>query len=143
MLYLNAGDTSTGTAWYYLFKDDIATTFLNILEPNVIVSPSLLNHLYYFNKHCSLYFQSLGNHEFDSGISGLIPFLNKVKFPVVAANLDLSTVPQLKNANNLYNSTVLEVNNVKIGVIGYITPDTMKVTITKENIFTDEIKAIK
>lgn len=143
MLYLNAGDTSTGTAWYYLFKDDIATTFLNILEPDVIVRPSVLNPLYYFNKLCTSYFQSLGNHEFDSGISGLVPFLNKVKFPIVAANLDLSTEPRLQNANNLFNTTVLEVNNVKIGVIGYVTPDTLKVTTTKAKIFTDEIEAIK
>ena len=29
----------------------------------------------------------LGNHEFDRGVEGLIPFINETDFPVVAANL--------------------------------------------------------
>uniref|UniRef100_A0A1I8MSW1 5'-nucleotidase n=1 Tax=Musca domestica TaxID=7370 RepID=A0A1I8MSW1_MUSDO len=121
VLFMNAGDTSTGTPWFYLFKDDIATAFLNILQPDVA---------------------SLGNHEFDAGIAGAIPFLNKVEFPIVAANLDLSTAPELQEAKNLSNSTILEVNGTKIGVVGYITPDTMKLTNCKQRLFTDEIEAI-
>ncbi|XP_075168991.1 protein 5NUC-like [Haematobia irritans] len=121
VVYLNAGDTATGTPWYYLFKDEIAATFLNILQPDAV---------------------SLGNHEFDSGIPGLLPFLEKVNFPIVAANLNLSKVPQLEESPNLYKSTILDINGVKVGVIGYITPETLNKTMTKIDIFTDEIDAI-
>lgn len=38
VLYLNAGDTYTGTPWFTLFKDRIVADFLNILKPDAIVS---------------------------------------------------------------------------------------------------------
>lgn len=38
VLYLNAGDTYTGTPWFALFKDAIASEFMNILKPDAIVS---------------------------------------------------------------------------------------------------------
>uniref|UniRef100_A0A1I8M8V3 5'-nucleotidase n=1 Tax=Musca domestica TaxID=7370 RepID=A0A1I8M8V3_MUSDO len=121
VVYLNAGDTSAGTAWYFRFKDEIATAFLNKLLPDAA---------------------SLGNHEFDSGVPGLLPFLDKVDFPIVAANLDLSSTPKLRHSKHLQNSTVLDINGTKVGVVGYITPDTLDLTMTKEDIFTDEIEAI-
>lgn len=37
VLYLNAGDTYTGTPWFSLFKDKIASDFLKILKPDAIV----------------------------------------------------------------------------------------------------------
>lgn len=89
------------------------------------------------------YYQSLGNHEFDTGVSGVVEYVNKVEFPIVAANLEVLSDPKLWRAKNLYNSTVLEVNNTKIGIIGYITPETTKLTVGREKIFGDEIEAIK
>ncbi|XP_075168073.1 protein 5NUC-like [Haematobia irritans] len=121
VVYLNAGDTSAGTAWYFKFKDDIATAFLNKLLPDAA---------------------SLGNHEFDSGLPGLLPFLDKVEFPIVAANLDVSSTPKWRHSKHLSNSTVMEINGTKVGVIGYITPETLELTMTKESLFTDEIEAI-
>jgi 5'-nucleotidase len=38
VLYLNAGDTYTGTPWFTIFKDKIASDMLNILAPDAIVS---------------------------------------------------------------------------------------------------------
>lgn len=38
VLYLNAGDTYTGTPWFTVFKDNITAAFLNKLEPDAIVS---------------------------------------------------------------------------------------------------------
>lgn len=38
VLFLNAGDTYTGTPFFSLFKDEIAAEFLNILKPDAIVS---------------------------------------------------------------------------------------------------------
>lgn len=61
----------------------------------------------------------------------------------MAANLDLSSTPKLRHSKHLQNSTVLDINGTKVGVVGYITPDTLDLTMTKEDIFTDEIEAIK
>lgn len=38
VLYLNAGDTYTGTPWFSLYKDKIVTSFLNLLKPDAIVT---------------------------------------------------------------------------------------------------------
>lgn len=38
VLFLNAGDTFTGTAWFSVSKANIVTDFINILKPDVIVS---------------------------------------------------------------------------------------------------------
>lgn len=87
--------------------------------------------------------QSLGNHEFDEDIDGLVPFLNNAQFPILTANLDLSNQPKLQAAKNLHNSTILDVNGVKIGVIGYLTPETQNLTKAKNILFIDEVEAIK
>lgn len=42
VLYLNAGDTYTGTPWFTLFKDKITADFMNILKPDAIVSNNLV-----------------------------------------------------------------------------------------------------
>lgn len=38
VIYLNAGDTYTGTPWFTIFKDNISVAFLNKLQPDAIVS---------------------------------------------------------------------------------------------------------
>ncbi|EDW29319.1 GL18478 [Drosophila persimilis] len=121
VFYLNAGDTYTGTAWFTIFKDKIASAFLNKLQPDVI---------------------SLGNHEFDEKVEGLIPFLNEVNFPVVACNLDLKNVPELAATKNLVHSTILETQGTKIGVIGYLTPDTKRLTVMMDVEFYEEVVSI-
>ncbi|XP_017868238.1 PREDICTED: protein 5NUC-like isoform X1 [Drosophila arizonae] len=120
VLYLNAGDTFTGTLWFTIFKDKIASTLLNKLQPDVLC---------------------LGNHEFDEDIEGLVSFLNAVDSPVVVSNLDYSKEPDLAATNKLSNSTVLEINGTKIGVIGYLTPKTKQDYINKVE-FNEEITSI-
>uniref|UniRef100_A0A1B0FBT2 5'-nucleotidase n=1 Tax=Glossina morsitans morsitans TaxID=37546 RepID=A0A1B0FBT2_GLOMM len=121
VLYLNAGDTYTGTPWFTIFKDNITAAFLNKLKPDAI---------------------SLGNHEFDENVEGLLPFLNKAEFPVLAANLDLRKVPELAATKSLHNSTVLSVKGVSIGVVGYLTPDTKFLTQPNEVEYFPEIESI-
>lgn len=43
ILFLNAGDTYTGTTWFNLFKANITADFLNILKPDAIVRKILLH----------------------------------------------------------------------------------------------------
>lgn len=120
-LFLNAGDTYQGTVWFSVYKWKIVSKFLNLLAPDAI---------------------SLGNHEFDDGVAGLIPFIENANFPVLAANLDLSRQPDLR-ATKLQNSTVLLVNGTKVGVIGYLTPDTKFISVTENVIFEDEVVSVR
>lgn len=88
------------------------------------------------------FWQSLGNHEFDDGVKGLIPFIQNATYPILTTNLDLSKQPDLA-ATNLKNSTILIVNGKKIGVIGYLTPDTKILSSTDNVIFKDEVECIR
>lgn len=69
-------------------------------------------------------FQCLGNHEFDDGVNNLVEYLTHVKTVTVTANLNRTSDMRL-NETLVKNSTVLEVDGVKIGIVGYLTPDTM------------------
>lgn len=90
------------------------------------------------------YFQSLGNHEFDLGTDGLIPFLNQVKFPVLIANLNISTTHLLWQTPTLKRSAVFNVTTeLKIGVIGYLLPATKYMSHAGDIDFLPEISAIK
>lgn len=120
-IFLNAGDTYQGSIWFNVYKWKVVTKFLNILAPNVT---------------------SLGNHEFDDGVDGLIPFIENATFPIVTSNLDLSKQPNLA-ATKLLNSTVLTVNNTKIGVIGYLTQETKLIARSEDVIFLDEVESIR
>lgn len=87
--------------------------------------------------------QSLGNHEFDNGISGLTPFIENLTSPVLAANLILDNEPKLQDEPNLKKSIIFDVDGTKIGVIGYLTPET-KILAVKNNVeYIDEITALK
>uniref|UniRef100_A0A182P8Z7 Apyrase n=1 Tax=Anopheles epiroticus TaxID=199890 RepID=A0A182P8Z7_9DIPT len=121
VLYLNAGDTYTGTPWFSVYKDNITAAFLNVLKPDAI---------------------SLGNHEFDLGVEGLVPFLNEVDFPVLVTNLDLSKTPEMQTTKSLQRSIVFTKAGVRIGVIGYLTPETKQLSPINTVEFLDEIEAI-
>lgn len=75
-------------------------------------------------------------------MDGLVPFIENAAFPIVTSNLDLSKQPNLA-ATKLLNSTVLIVNGRKIGVIGYLTPETKIISRTDEVIFLDEVTSIR
>ena len=74
-----------------------------------------------------MFLQSLGNHEFDDGIEGLIPFLKSTNttFPVITSNIDDSELPvEQKMTNYIKKSTTVTINGKKIGIIGYVTTKT-------------------
>lgn len=45
VIYLNAGDTYTGTAWFTVHRWKIAAEFLNLLMPDAIVSKIILQYI--------------------------------------------------------------------------------------------------
>lgn len=120
-LFLIAGDIYQGTIWYTVYKWRIASVLTNMLKPDAM---------------------SLGNHEFDDGVKGLVPFINNATFPILASNLDISKEPDLRRPN-LKNSTVfIGEGGVKIAVIGYVTPETKFISQAEDVEFLDEVDSI-
>lgn len=85
----------------------------------------------------------MGNHELDLGVGGLIPFLNNVTFPVVISNLKNSQNHPIYRTRSLKESVVRDVNGFKIGIVGYLTPDTKKSSIPIDLEFGPEVDGIK
>ncbi|XP_030767022.1 apyrase-like [Sitophilus oryzae] len=96
-LLLNGGDNFQGTLYYTLGKWNITQEFLNKLPFDAIV---------------------LGNHEFDDGISGVVPFITSLKAPVVCSNIDDSKEPTIQGTYT--KSTIVERDGKKIGIIGVL-----------------------
>ncbi|XP_074040386.1 protein 5NUC isoform X2 [Leptinotarsa decemlineata] len=119
VLFLNAGDTYVGTVWYNLFTWNISQQSINILQPDAV---------------------ALGNHEFDGGVAGLVPFVNALNSPIVSSNLDFSDEPTLSRVQK---SVVLEVAGRKIGIVGHLTQETKIISSPEKTIFLDEIESVK
>ena len=101
VIFLNGGDFYQGNIWYTNFKWRVVAHFANILNFTAM---------------------SPGNHEFDDHVPGFVPFLKNASFPIVAANIDTSLEPTLKD--EIPKSVTVEVGGRKIGIIGYVTSDT-------------------
>lgn len=63
-------------------------------------------------------FQTLGNHEFDHAIEGVVPFLDLIQAPITLANVDTTNQPGFEG--KLKKSIVLIRGGRKIGIIGVI-----------------------
>lgn len=60
-IYLNAGDNFQGTLWYNIGRWNVTNQFLNMLPADA---------------------QTIGNHEFDHDIEGVVPFMQNQMSPV-------------------------------------------------------------
>jgi len=118
-IYIDGGDLYQGTVWYSIHKWRISAHFANLLNLTAM---------------------SLGNHEFDDGIDGLLPFLDAVNFPVLASNIQTDREPEM--VGKTAKSVVIEVGGRKIGIIGYTYPEAQVASNTGSLLFTDEIEAI-
>ncbi|XP_076763675.1 apyrase [Xylocopa sonorina] len=118
-IFLNAGDHFQGTLWYNVHRWNVTATFMNMLPHDVM---------------------TIGNHEFDNDVDGVVNFLKMVKAPVVVTNIDASEEPTMQG---LYeNSTVIERNGTKIGVIGVILSTTNTISRTGRLKFLDEVETV-
>lgn len=79
----------------------------------------------------------------DLGVEGLLPFLNDVDFPVLVANLNVSSEHPVWKTKSLKKSVKFDIKGHKVGVIGYLTPETKDVTIGNDLEFIPEVVAIK
>uniref|UniRef100_UPI0013586CD3 bifunctional metallophosphatase/5'-nucleotidase n=1 Tax=Rhizobium sp. 18055 TaxID=2681403 RepID=UPI0013586CD3 len=101
VLTLNAGDNFQGSLFYTTYKGAVEAEVLNDMKFDVM---------------------TVGNHEFDDSEDGLATFLDKVKFPVISANV--LAADGAKIGDRIKPSIVLEVGGQKIGIVGAVTNDT-------------------
>uniref|UniRef100_A0A0A1XM32 apyrase n=1 Tax=Zeugodacus cucurbitae TaxID=28588 RepID=A0A0A1XM32_ZEUCU len=119
-VYFNAGDSFQGTLWYNIGRWNVTSQFLNMLPADAM---------------------TLGNHEFDHGIEGVVPFLETINSPMLVANMDARDEPDMQGKYK--NSIIIERSNRKIGVIGIILETTYDLANTGNLIFTNESAVIR
>jgi len=119
VLLLHAGDVIEGTIWTSKFGGLTDIDAMNMLQFNAMTP---------------------GEHEFSGSLAEAAALINKAKFPVLAANMDVTQEPSLAGAVKPY--TVVESQGQLIGVIGLTTPDIALTGNTGKNItFSAPIKA--
>lgn len=79
----------------------------------------------------------------DLGVDGLIPFLNGANFPVLVANINNSADHVLWHTRALKKSAVFDIKGFKVGIVGYLTPETKQVTTSNDLEFIPEVIGIK
>lgn len=84
---------------------------------------------------------TIGNHEFDHDVEGVVPFLEHSLTPTVIANVDDSLEPTFQGKYK--KSFVIEKYDRKIGVIGVILRSTNTIAKTGKLIFTNEAQAVR
>ena len=120
VLLLDAGDQFQGSLFYTTYKGEAAAEFMNQLGYDAM---------------------AVGNHEFDDGPAVLASFMDKVKFPVISANIDASQSNLLKD--KLRGSAVIEVGGEKIGIVGGTTTSTPEISAPGQQlIFQDEAESM-
>nr|CAH7737873.1 unnamed protein product [Callosobruchus chinensis] len=116
---LNAGDDFQGTMYYSIGKWNITQEFMNKLPFDA---------------------QVLGNHEFDDGIEGVVPYIKALKHPVIVSNIDDSLEPKMQGIYS--KSTIIERNGKKIGIVGVIVEDCDEISNTGKLRFLPESASV-
>lgn len=93
-LLLDAGDSFEGTPYFEFYKG--------------VLSYKMMSYLGYDAA-------TLGNHEFDNGVSGLVKAAKYAQFPLVCANYNFTETPLSKI---VLKYIIKEVDGVKIGIYG-------------------------
>jgi 5'-nucleotidase / UDP-sugar diphosphatase len=120
VIVLDAGDQFQGSLFYTTYKGAAEAEFMEAIGYDAM---------------------AVGNHEFDDGPEGLAAFLDKVTFPVISGNTDVSQSNVL--AGRVQNSVVLEVGGEKIGIISALATDTVETSSPGPTvIFQDEIDSL-
>ncbi len=117
---MNAGDNFQGSLFYTTYKGAAEAEFLNDMKFDAM---------------------TVGNHEFDDGEKALAPFLEKVQFPVVTANVQTDSESTL--GDRIKRSIVLDVGGQKIGIVGAVTNETPELSSPGPHVkITDDVAAI-
>ncbi|XP_022098145.1 5'-nucleotidase-like [Acanthaster planci] len=121
VLLLDAGDRFQGTVWFYVFRGQASVHFMNMMGYDAM---------------------ALGNHEFDIGIEGLVPFLQNATFPALSCNINSSGEAAM---SGLYacQSTVTLASGDRVGIVGYTLVDTPKYSKSGNLIFSPEVDSLQ
>ncbi len=121
VLVLNGGDNFQGSLFYTTFKGAAEADFVNAIGFDAM---------------------AVGNHEFDDGEDGFVGFLDKVKLPVLSANVLTGDSSKLKDRIKPY--TVLDVGGQKIGIVSAVANDTEETSSPGPLVMiSDDVSAIK
>lgn len=93
-LLLDAGDVFQGTPYFNMYKGKLDYQLMSDLKYDAT---------------------TLGNHEFDNGVEGLLDAMSVLKFPIVVSNL---WIERNDLANQIKNYLIKEINGVRIGIFG-------------------------
>ncbi|MBL7771658.1 MAG: metallophosphoesterase [Chitinophagaceae bacterium] len=94
VLLLDAGDMFQGTPYFNYFKGEPEITVMNLMGYDA---------------------GTLGNHDFDNGIDGLVKQLRHAEFPIVNCNYDFS---QTALEHKILPYTIKKKGDLKIGIFG-------------------------
>ncbi|SET76419.1 bifunctional metallophosphatase/5'-nucleotidase [Oceanicella actignis] len=120
-LVLDAGDQFQGSLFYTTYKGAAAAEFMNLIGFDAM---------------------AVGNHEFDDGPEGLAGFLDKVRFPVISGNLDVSANNRL--AGRVAPYVILDAGGRKVGVVSALATDTAETSSPGPTVkFADEAESLR
>ena len=105
VLFVHAGDMVQGSLFYTLFGGEADALVYNTMGLDVMC---------------------LGNHEFDRGSEGLLVLLEDAEFPIVCANIDVTSDSLLAGMIAPY--ILIEVGGEQVGVIGLIVEELFNVS---------------
>lgn len=111
LVLLDAGDRFSGTVFYTLRKGQDIIPLMNQFKYDAL---------------------TLGNHDFDSGLSEIEKMMMVVNAPVISANVVFPSESVL--AKKIKKSVVIEREGQKIGIVGVLTPDIKTETISAKEI---------
>ena len=101
-LFLHGGDAFKGSAYFELFEQNINIDILNRMQIDAM---------------------ALGNHEFDIGLTKLADFIDRVNFPLLAANVDVSNEPALAVSQNLKPYRLFALRHQQLVAVDKVIPD--------------------
>ena len=120
VLVLDAGDQFQGSLFYTTYKGAAEAEVMEKIGFDVM---------------------AVGNHEFDDGPAALAAFAEKVSFPIISSNLDLTKSAEL--SGKIGDHVVLEVGGQKVGIISALATDTVDTSSPGPDVvFADEIEAL-
>ena len=95
VLLLDAGDAFQGTPYFNEWKGSLDFKLMSLVGYDAV---------------------TLGNHDFDAGVDGLLAAMKEATFPFVCTNLAFPGAPEL--AKRVAPRLVREVGGVKVGILG-------------------------
>ncbi|XP_060947416.1 5'-nucleotidase [Limanda limanda] len=124
VLLLDAGDQFQGTVWFNYYRGGEAAHFMNLLRYDAM---------------------TLGNHEFDNGVEGLMkPFMEEIRCPVVSANIRPDATLAATFGKSYLPYKILEVGGQRVGVVGYTSQETSALSKPGPHlVFEEEVDALQ